>query len=143
MIGGDGAHQLTAQEIGQFYKFGLKPIFIVVNNDGYLVERYTCRDPEASYNDLPKWKYHMLPAAFGCEGWYCVKVTTTGELDAALEEAGRSDGAAYIEVVTDRYSMPPGAEKLFELTRPKYGQVMTWEQWITEFRKGNNITAPQ
>lgn len=139
MIGGDGAHQLTAQEIGQFYKFGLKPIFIVVNNDGYLVERYTCRDPEAPYNDLPKWKYHMLPEAFGCEDWYCVKATTTGELDAALEEAGRSDRAAFIEVVTDRYSMPPGAEKLFELTRAKFGQEITWEQWITEFRKGNNI----
>ena len=142
MIGGDGAHQLTAQEVGQFYKFGLKPVFIVVNNDGYLVERYTCRDPESSYNDLPKWQYHKLPEAFGCEGWFCVKVTTTGELDAALEEANRGDRAAYIEVVTDRYSMPPGAEKLFELTRPRFGQEITWEQWIAEFRRGINITAP-
>lgn len=143
MIGGDGAHQLTAQEIGQFYKFALKPIFIVVNNDGYLVERYTCRDPESSYNDIPKWKYHKLPEAFGCEDWYCVRVTTTGELDAALAEAEHRDTGVYIEVVTDRYSMPPGAEKLFELTRPKFGQDITWEQWITEFRKGNNITAPK
>jgi len=143
MIGGEGAHQLTAQEIGQFYKFGLKPVFIVINNNGYLVERYTCRDPEAAYNDLPKWQYHKLPETLGCEGWYCVKVATTGELDAALEEVNRKGKAAYIEVVTDRYSMPPGSEKMFELTRPKFGQEITWEQWITEFRKGNNITAPK
>lgn len=143
IIGDEGAHQIAAQEIGQFYKFGLKPVFIVVNNDGYLVERYTCRDPESSYNDLPQWKYHKLPEAFGCEDWYCVEAKTTGELDAALAEANRSDRAAYIEVVTDRYSMPPGAELLFQLTRPKFGQDVTWQQWITEFRKGNNILAPK
>jgi len=107
IIAGDGTHQIAAQEIGQFFKFGLKPVFIVVNNDGYLVERYTCRDPESSYNDLPKWRYHMLPAAFGCEDWYCVRVTTTGELDEALAEVNRTVRAAFIEVVTDRYSMPP------------------------------------
>lgn len=141
MIGGDGAHQIAAQEIGQFYKFGLKPVFIVVNNDGYLVERYTCRDPEAKYNDIPQWKYHKLPEAFGCEGWYSVRVTTMAELDAALDKASHADRAAYIEIVTDRYSMPPGAKKLFELTRPKYGQHITWDQWINEFRKGKNIVA--
>ncbi|WP_421724373.1 alpha-keto acid decarboxylase family protein [Bauldia sp.] len=142
IIAGDGAHQIAAQEIGQFYKFGLKPVFIVVNNDGYLVERYTCRDPESSYNDLPKWRYHQLPAAFGCEDWYCVRVETTAELDAALAEVNRTARAAYIEVVTDRYSMPPGAEKLFELTRPKFGQTFTWEEWISAFRAGKNIAAP-
>jgi len=143
MIGGEGAHQLTAQEIGQFYKFGLKPVFLVVNNDGYLVERYTCRDPEATYNDLPKWEYHRLPETLGCKDWYTVKVTTSGELDAALEQVNKSDKAAYIEIVTDRYSMPPGAESMFALTRPKFGQEITWEQWYSEFKKGNNLTAPK
>jgi hypothetical protein len=55
----------------------------------------------------------------------------------------RSGKAAYIEVVTDRYSMSPRAEVMFELTRPKFDQDITWERWITEFRKGNNITAPK
>jgi len=143
MIGGEGAHQLTAQEIGQFYKFGLKPVFIVINNDGYLVERYTCRDPEAAFNDLPKWEYHKLPETLGCKGWYTAKVSTTGELDAALEEVNNGDRAAYIEVITDRYSMPPGAETFFALTRPKFGQKITWKEWYSEYKKGNNITAPK
>ncbi len=142
MIGGEGAHQLTAQEIGQFFKFRLKPVFIVVNNDGYLVERYTCRDPEATYNDIPKWLYHKLPEVFGCQDWYCVKVSTSGELDAALDEVNNNDKAAYIEIVTDRYSMPPGGEAMFELTRPKFGQKLTWQEWYSEYKKGNNITAP-
>ncbi len=143
MIGGEGAHQLTAQEIGQFYKFGLKPVFLVINNDGYLVERYTCRDPEATYNDLPQWQYHKLPETFGCRDWYSAKVSTTGELDAALQKVNNNDTAAYIEIVTDRYSMPPGAEVMFGLTRPKFGQKISWNEWITAFRKGNNITAPK
>jgi len=142
-IGGEGSHQLTAQEIGQFYKFGLKPVFITINNDGYLVERYTCRDPEATYNDVPKWQYSKLPEVLGCKDWYCVKVTTTGELDAALEKANNCDTGVYIEVVTDRYSMPPCAEVMFELTRPKFGQKLTWEEWYSEFKKGNNVTAPK
>jgi len=142
-IGGEGSHQLTAQEIGQFYKFGLKPVIMVVNNDGYLVERYTCRDPEASFNDLPQWQYSKLPEVFGCEDWYCVKVTTTGELDAALEKANSCDTGVYIEIVTDRYSMPPLAEVMFELTRPKFGQKITWEEWYSEFKKGNNVLAPK
>lgn len=143
MLGGEGAHQLTAQEIGQFYKFGLKPVFIVINNDGYLVERYTCRDPEASYNDIPQWQYYRLPEVFGCQGWYSVKVTTTAELDAALEEVNNNDRAAYIEVITDRYCMPPMSDVMFELTRQKFGQNLTWEEWYSEYRKGNSITAPK
>jgi len=139
MVGGEGAHQLTAQEIGQFYKFGLKPVFIVINNDGYLVERYTCWDPEQEFNDLPKWEYHKLPEVFGCKDWFTTKVTTTGELDAALEEVNKNDRAAYIEVVTDRYSMPPMSETMFTLTRQKFGQTFTWEEWYSKFKKGKNI----
>jgi indolepyruvate decarboxylase len=142
-IGGEGSHQLTAQELGQFYKFGLKPVFITINNDGYLVERYTCRDPEATYNDLPQWQYSKLPEVFGCEDWYSVKVTTTGELDEALERANNCDTGVYIEVITDRYSMPPAAEVMFELTRPKFGQKITWKEWYSEYKKGNNVLAPK
>jgi indolepyruvate decarboxylase len=141
MIGGEGAHQLTAMEIGQFYKFGLKPVFIVINNDGYLVERYTCWDPEQAFNDLPKWEYAKLPEAFGCKDWFSVKVTTTAELDAALATINKSERAAYVEVVTDRYSMPPMSKTMFELTRPKFGQNFTWDEWYTEYKKGNNIAA--
>jgi len=141
MLGGEGAHQLTAQEIGQFYKFGLKPVFIIINNDGYLVERYTCQDPESSFNDLPKWQYHKLPEVFGCEDWYSVKLETTGDMDAALEKVNSSDRAAYLELICERYDMPPLADIMFDMTRPKFGQTITWQEWKSEYDKGNNITA--
>lgn len=84
---GEGSHQMTAQEVGQFHRFGLKPVIFVLNNSGYLIERLLCQDPETYYNDLAPWNYHLLPQALGCEGWYTARVSTCGELDAAMARA--------------------------------------------------------
>lgn len=112
LITGEGAHQLTAQEISQFDRAGLKPLIFVLNNDGYLIERLLCKDPEAVYNDLPQWRYAQLPQALGCDDWYCRRVTTCTELDDAIKEAESGDRAAYIEIITDRYAASELAEKL-------------------------------
>lgn len=112
LVTGEGSHQLTAQEISQFARFGLKPIVFVLNNDGYLIERLLCKEPEAYYNDLPQWNYAQLPAALGCTDWYCQKVTTCDELDAAIKQAEVADSAAYIEIVMDRYASSDLAKKL-------------------------------
>lgn len=100
---GEGSHQLTAQEISLFARWGLKPLVFVLNNDGYLIERIFCHEPEAYYNDIPQWKYTQLPTVLGCENWYCQTVTTCDELDHVLNTLERIDTAAYIEIVTDRY----------------------------------------
>ncbi|MDP0612627.1 alpha-keto acid decarboxylase family protein, partial [Klebsiella pneumoniae] len=64
------------------------------------------------YNDLPQWHYAQLPAALGCQDWYCQKVTRCDELDAAINMAESQNRAAYIEVVMDRYASSELAEKL-------------------------------
>ena len=66
LITGEGSHQLTAQEIAQFGRRGLKPIVFVLNNSGYLIERLLCENPDFSYNDLAQWRYSELPNALGC-----------------------------------------------------------------------------
>ncbi|ENU1228146.1 MULTISPECIES: alpha-keto acid decarboxylase family protein [Providencia] len=103
LITGEGAHQLTMQEISQFSRFGLKPIIFVLNNDGYLIERLFCREPEYYYNDVAKWNYAQLPSALGCDDWYCKKVTTCEELNDTLLHIETLETAAYIEIITDRY----------------------------------------
>jgi indolepyruvate decarboxylase len=35
----------------------------------------------------------MLPEALGCKGWYTARVTTVGELDAAMARASEADTA--------------------------------------------------
>ncbi len=105
---GEGSHQMSAAEIGTMGRNGLKPIIFVLNNQGYMIERALERDPNWEYNDLAQWDYHALPAALGCKGWFTAKVTTLGELDAALAKASAGDSACYIEVVGGRTDFPKG-----------------------------------
>jgi indolepyruvate decarboxylase len=114
LVTGDGAHQLSAQEISQFPRLGLKPIIFVLNNSGYLIERLLCKDPNIAYNDIAPWRYAELPHALGCEDWFTGRVATCGELDRALERAGKTDKGAYVEVVTDPYAASPLSRKLGE-----------------------------
>ena len=79
LVTGEGSHQLTAQEISQFGRRGLKPIIFVLNNHGYLIERMLCKDGAMGYNDLAPWNYAALPHALGCNDWYTARVGNCGE----------------------------------------------------------------
>jgi len=118
---GDGSHQLTATAVGTMGRYGLKPIIFVLNNDGYMVERALEADPNWVYNDLAPWNYHALPAALGCQGWFTAKVTTLGELDAALARASTVESACYIEVVGGRTDYPAGLAMAHERLDALYG----------------------
>jgi indolepyruvate decarboxylase len=93
---------------------GQKPAVFVLNNSGYLIEQPLCQDPDMAYNDLAAWRYSELPHALGCDGWFTTRVTTCGELDQALQQAGQNGSASYIEVVTDEYAAPPLPQKMHE-----------------------------
>jgi indolepyruvate decarboxylase len=114
LITGEGSHQMTAQEISQFGRHGLRPIIFVLNNSGYLSERLLCKDMALAYNDIAAWNYAELPHALGCQGWFNARVSSCGVLDDALKTAEQADGAAYIEVITDPYEAPPMYKKLHE-----------------------------
>lgn len=112
LLTGEGSHQLTVQEIGQFGRLGLKPIVFVLNNAGYLIERLLNKDPAMAYNDVSPWRYAELPHALGCDDWKTARVTTCGEFDDALHMAANTDTGVYIEVVTDAHVASPLAQKL-------------------------------
>jgi indolepyruvate decarboxylase len=120
LVTGEGSHQLTAQEISQFGRRGLKPIVFVLNNSGYLIERLLCKNPDSAYNDLALWNYSELPRALGCDGWFTARVTTCGEFDQALKTAAQVNTGAYIEVVTDKYAASPLSMKLRESIQTLY-----------------------
>lgn len=117
---GDGAHQLTAQEISQFGRYGLRPVVFVLNNNGYLIERLLCKDPEIAYNDIAPWRYAELPRALGCEDWFTARAVTCAELELALEGAESAGRASYIEVVTGAYEASPLAERLHDAIKTLY-----------------------
>jgi indolepyruvate decarboxylase len=121
LITGEGAHQMTVQEIGQFCRYGVKPIVFCLNNQGYLIERLLCREPLIAYNDLAPWNYQQLPEVMGCRDWFCARVTTNAELDVAMEKAETCGTGAYIEVMTDMMAASPMAAKLHESIQTLYG----------------------
>ena len=51
---GDGAAQLTAQELGSMLRDGLKPVIFLLNNQGHTIGR-AIRGSEQRYNDIAQW----------------------------------------------------------------------------------------
>ena len=106
LITGEGSHQMTAQEISQFYRYGLKPIIFVLNNHGYLIERMLSKKLDYCYNDIAEWQYHKLPEVLGCNDWITRKVSTCDDLDRVMRELDNAKTGAYIEIVTPKLSAP-------------------------------------
>jgi indolepyruvate decarboxylase len=117
---GEGSHQLTAQEISQFGRLGLRPVVFVLNNSGYLIERLLCKDPSIAYNDLAAWNYAALPNALGCTDWITRKVATCDEIDVVLQETATAACGVYIEILTDTYAASDLALKLHDSMKTLY-----------------------
>jgi len=118
---GEGSHQLTANDVGTMGRNGLKPIIFVLNNGGYMIERALEANPDWVYNDLAPWNYHALPAALGCKDWFTARVTTLGELDAALARAATGESACYIEVVGGKMDFPASLALAHQRLDAMYG----------------------
>jgi TPP-dependent 2-oxoacid decarboxylase len=105
---GDGAFQMTAQELSTIIRHKLNPIIFLINNDGYTIERVI---QDGAYNDLQPWKYHQLPQIFG-ESWSC-EVRTEGELEVALVTAkANTKSVSLIEIHLDRFDCSQGLIRL-------------------------------
>lgn len=121
---GDGSLQMTAQELSTIIREKLNVTIVLLNNDGYTIER-CIHGKDQQYNDVARWKYLKAPALFGAEDGsdgegeykaYTAKATQVGELRRALDAANDRRGVAgleMIEVVLDREdASPPLADML-------------------------------
>jgi indolepyruvate decarboxylase len=106
LVTGDGSHQLTANDIGAMGRYRAKPVIILLNNSMYGIEEVLSERQGHVYDFLAPWNYYELPAAFGCTGWYTARVTTVGELDAALAKASQHDNGCYLEIMLGRSDIP-------------------------------------
>lgn len=113
LVIGDGAFQMTAQEVSTIIRNNTAPIIFLLNNDGYLIERAIHDGP---YNDIQQWKYHELPMIFG--GLKGAAVYTEGDLEAALEKAKKHlDELVFIEIILDRNDATPALRRIAEAVR--------------------------
>ena len=83
---GDGAAQMTVQELSTIMALRLPALIIVVDNDGYTVER-AIHGPNESYNDIARWDWTRLPAALGGAEVIATSAGTVAQLGRALELA--------------------------------------------------------
>lgn len=84
VIAGDGAFQMTGQEMSNLIRLGFAPIIIVLDNHGYGTERYL-QTGTWKYNEIAVWNYSKLPEVYG--GGKGHLVTTEEEFDRVLSEA--------------------------------------------------------
>ncbi len=111
---GDGAAQLTIQELGSMHREGVTPVVVVVNNDGYTVER-AIHGRDAYYNDIVGWSWLDVPRALGVGDHLAFRVQTYGELDDAVTAAAaHRDAMVFIEAVVPRWDVPPLLTELAE-----------------------------
>ncbi len=114
IVTGEGSHQLTAQEISTVMRNNLKPIFIVMNNNGYTIERLLSHNPNDGFNSIAQWNYSKLPDVFEGE-CFVRQVSTNKEFDEALKEAQveQKSKMCYIETIAPMMDLPYLCEKIF------------------------------
>lgn len=105
MFTGEGAHQLTIQEMANFFEYDLKPVIFVLNNNGYTVERVLSKDPDDKFNNITNWNYPKLIEGFSNNKDYFIKTVSTLEsFIKTIDEIKKLKGKklCYVEIMTDK-----------------------------------------
>jgi indolepyruvate decarboxylase len=102
VIVGDGAFQMTGAEISTAVRLGIKPIVLILNNEGYGTMR---KIRDGSFNVISQWNYGKICELVG--GGESTVATTKGELDGAIRSAMGSTSVRVIDVRIPRNDMSP------------------------------------
>jgi len=106
---GDGAFQMTGMELSTVARFGLTPIVVVLNNEGYGTERPML---DGAFNDILNWRYSEVTRVLGDGRGHVA--ATEDELEEALlaARAGRDT----FHVIEVRLAPDDRSEALHRLT---------------------------
>ncbi|HEM6695831.1 TPA: indolepyruvate decarboxylase [Citrobacter koseri] len=106
LITGDGAAQLTIQELGSMMRDGQSPVILLLNNDGYTVER-AIHGANQRYNDIAGWNWTQVPQALSanCQA-ECWRVTQAIQLEEVLARLKSPQRLSLIEVVLPKADLP-------------------------------------
>jgi indolepyruvate decarboxylase len=110
---GDGAFQMTGQELSSIVWYGQNPVVFLLNNDGYQIERAIC---DNTYNDLLMWDYTLFPETFGAGRG--LRVSTEGDLESALIMANTlRDSLVFVEIRLERLDFSETLRRIGESLR--------------------------
>ena len=99
---------MTVQELSTLAREQISATVILVDNDGYTVER-AIHGPHERYNDIARWDWSALMTAMapGNPDVTTRRAASAVELDDALELARQAAGLTLIEAVVPRMDVPP------------------------------------
>ena len=128
LVTGDGAHQVSAMEIGTMCRYGVKPVVIVINNQGYSVERVLSGQPDSKFNDIMQMDYSKFVRSFAGDIW-STKVGTEDDFDKALRVTQIMDKLCHVTAMTDKNDIPAnlpfGAETVLNKEHKKQKREKT------------------
>ncbi|EHF8040619.1 alpha-keto acid decarboxylase family protein [Salmonella enterica subsp. enterica serovar Brandenburg] len=106
LVIGDGAAQLTIQEMGSMLRDGQAPVILLLNNDGYTVE-CAIHGAAQRYNDIASWNWTQIPPALNAaQQAECWRVTQAIQLAEVLERLARPQRLSFIEVMLPKADLP-------------------------------------
>ncbi|MBM97562.1 MAG: preprotein translocase subunit Tim44 [Planctomycetaceae bacterium] len=95
-ICGDGAFQMTGQELSTLVRHHFDPVILVLDNQGYGTER-RLHHGQWKFNEIQPWAYHRLPEIYGGGRGY--EVFSEADFEAALTDAWQNrTGPSVIQV---------------------------------------------
>jgi TPP-dependent 2-oxoacid decarboxylase len=105
---GDGAAQMTVQELSTLARERISATVILVDNDGYTVER-AIHGPQERYNDIARWDWGALMTAMAPSNPDVItrRAANAVELGDALTIARDAQGLTLIEAAVPRMDVPP------------------------------------
>lgn len=108
---GDGAFQMTCNELSTAARYGQPLVILLLNNHGYGTERIMI---DGSFNDIQNWNYSLLPGVIGSGKG--IRVESEEDLDMALKNAfTHRDEIFLIEAVLEKNDISDTLKRLSEV----------------------------
>ncbi len=115
---GDGAFQMTGMEVSSIARYGLNPIIIVINNQGYSTERPLL---DGLFNDIHPWHFSKVPSVIG--GGMGFIAETEEQLNKALVTADKNtNGYSIIDVKISKDDRSPALNRLTARLAERVGE---------------------
>jgi TPP-dependent 2-oxoacid decarboxylase len=107
LLVGDGAAQMTAMELSTLVREHVNATIVVVDNDGYTVER-AIHGPDAPYNDIVRWDWGALLRALApADAAVSASVVRDcAALADALSQSRERPGITLVQAVVPRMDVP-------------------------------------
>jgi pyruvate decarboxylase len=111
---GDGSFQLTAQEVSVMLHQGLTPVIIILNNDGYTIEKLI-HGPDRKYNNFQMWQYSKTLEYFGCDMEHNLKESFQAKVGAQAQVKTRKE----LEKVLEQTKVEKNKIHIVEVCMPQ------------------------